>query len=276
MTPLRRRAISKLVRPTAVLAMSAAALSGCLPTPATTQGRAVTDLWALFAVAAALVGGLVWVLITISIIRYRRSARGPEGEDPPNPRGDDGTPSAGANRALPLEIAWTVGPIAIVIVLFIATLVTLDRMDAREPSRTTVAITAFQWQWRFDYPGTGVSVSGGPGTPAEMVVPAGEPVHIELVSTDVDHSFYVPAFLFKRDAIPGRVTTFDFTVEEPGNYRGQCAEFCGVQHDRMLLTVRAVTRPEFDAWLASQGSAATPGPSATAAASAVASTVPAP
>jgi cytochrome c oxidase subunit 2 len=276
MTRLRTGGISLLVGRTAVLGASAVAVSGCLPTPATTQGRAVTDLWALFAVAAALVGGLVWVLITISIIRYRRSARRPQREEPRNREGDDGTPSASANRALPLEIAWTVGPIAIVIVLFIATLVTLDRMDAREPSRTTVVVTAFQWQWRFDYHGTGVSVSGGPGTPAEMVVPAGEPVHIELVSTDVAHSFYVPAFLFKRDAIPGRVTTFDFTVEEPGNYRGQCAEFCGVQHDRMLLTVRAVTRAEFDAWLAGQRSAAPSGPSATAAPSTVSSTVPAP
>src|SRR3954451_22252038 len=270
MTLFRVRSVSSVVRRAAVLAFGSIALSGCLPTPATTQGRAVTDLWTLFAVAAALVGGLVWVLITISIIRYRRSAREPDGEDPPHPHPDDRIPSPGATRALPLEVAWTLGPIAIVLVLFVATLVTLDRMDAREPSRTTVAVTAFDWQWRFDYPGTGVSVSGGPGTPAEMVVPAGEPVHVELGSNDVDHSFYVPVFLFKRDAIPGRMTTFDFTVEAPGNYRGQCAEFCGVQHDRMLLTVRAVTRPEFEAWLASQQSARSAAPSA------LSSTVPAP
>jgi len=276
MTLFRVGSVSSVVRRAAVLAFGSIALSGCLPTPATTQGRAVTDLWTLFAVAAALVGGLVWLLITISVIRYRGSAREPAGQDPPHPHPDDRIPSPGASRALPLEVAWTLGPIAIVIVLFLATLVTLDRMDAHEPSRTTVAVTAFDWQWRFDYPGTGVSVTGGPGTPAEMVVPAGEPVHIELVSNDVDHSFYVPAFLFKRDAIPGRVTTFDFTVEEPGNYRGQCAEFCGVQHDRMLLTVHAVTRPEFDAWLAAQESAATPAPSASSPASAAPSTVPVP
>ena len=83
-----------------------------------------------------------------------------------------------------------------------------------------------------------------------MVVPVGEPVHVLLTSDDVIHSFYVPAFLFKRDAIPGHPTEFDFTVDEPGGYGGQCAEFCGVYHDRMLLTVRAVTRPEFESWLA--------------------------
>ena len=62
----------------------------------------------------------------------------------------------------------------------------------------------------------------------------------------------MPVFLFKRDAIPGHPNQFDFTVDQPGAYGGQCAEFCGVYHDRMLLTVRAVTRPEYEAWLASQ------------------------
>ncbi|MFL5673657.1 MAG: cytochrome c oxidase subunit II [Chloroflexota bacterium] len=243
------------------LAIVPLAASGCLPAPATTEGHAVTDLWMLFAVAAAAVGGLVWILITVALLRYRGAAHDPAGKAPPHPDPDERIPSPGARRALSLEVAWTLGPIAIVIVLFIATLLTLARMDAHEQSRTTVAITAFDWQWRFDYPGSGVSVVGGPGVPAEMVVPAGEPIHFELVSNDVDHSFYVPAFLFKRDAIPGRRTAFDLTIEAPGNYRGQCAEFCGVQHDRMLLTVRAVTRPEFDAWLAGRRSAPTPAPS---------------
>jgi len=126
-------------------------------------------------------------------------------------------------------------------------------------------VTAFRWQWEFDYPGSGVRVIGGPDVPAEMVVPAGEPIHIVLTATDVAHAFFVPAFLFKRDAIPGRVNEFDVTINEPGAYGGQCAEFCGVFHDRMLLTVRAVTRPDYDAWLAAQpaGSGGSPGPAST-------------
>ncbi|MFL5644301.1 MAG: hypothetical protein ACJ78L_03030, partial [Chloroflexota bacterium] len=150
--------ISRLVRRLAGLGLAVLALSGCLPAPVTAQGRAVTDLWTLFAVAAALVGGLVWILITIAVIRYRGSAHDPAGKAPPHPHPDDRIPSPGANRALPLEVAWTLGPIAIVIVLFVATLMTLERMEAREQSQTTVAVTAFDWQWRFDYPGTGVSV----------------------------------------------------------------------------------------------------------------------
>jgi cytochrome c oxidase subunit 2 len=104
-----------------------------------------------------------------------------------------------------------------------------------------------------------------------MVVPAGEPIHILLTSVDVNHAFYVPAFLFKRDAIPGHPNEFDVTITEPGDYNGQCAEFCGVFHDRMLLTVRAVSRPDFDAWLAARQSA----PPSAAAPSAPASPAPA-
>jgi cytochrome c oxidase subunit 2 len=233
----------------AALGVAALVVAACLPAPATAEGHAITDLWTLFAVAAACVGALVWGLITFALLRYRRS------RDHPGPASD-------RSRAVPLEIAWTVGPIILVAILFGATLITLSRIDAHEPTRTTVAITAFRWQWRFDYPGTGVSVSGGPGNPAEMVVPVGEPIHFVLDSADVIHSFYVPAFLFKRDAIPGRQTEFDFTIDTPGSYRGQCAEFCGVQHDRMLLTVRAVSRSEFDAWLADREAHQSPGASA--------------
>ena len=216
----------------------AASLAGCLPAPATEQARAVSDLWTVFVAAAAGVGALVWGLITIALVRYRRRAA------------HAGTLPEQVRDAPRLEIAWTIGPILLVLVLFWLTLGALERIDARTPGRVTVDVTAFRWQWRFDYPGTGISISGGPDSPAEMVVPAGEPIHIVLTATDVIHSFYVPQFLFKRDAIPGRPNEFDLTIDEPGAYGGQCAEFCGVFHDRMTLTVRAVTRPEYDAWLA--------------------------
>ena len=85
-----------------------------------------------------------------------------------------------------------------------------------------------------------------------MVVPVGEPIHIVLTSADVDHAFYVPQFLFKRDAIPGHPERVRLHDHDPGTYNGQCAEFCGIYHDRMLLTVQAVSRPEYDAWLAAQ------------------------
>jgi cytochrome c oxidase subunit 2 len=146
-----------------------------------------------------------------------------------------------------------------VVGLFGLTLVALGRVDARAASPgVTVDVLAYRWQWRIDYAGTGISVAGTPEQPAELVLPASEPVHIVLTSADVAHSFFVPQFLFKRDAIPGRSNEFDFTILEPGTYRGQCAEFCGVFHDRMLLVVRALPRAEFDAWLASHAPGASP------------------
>jgi cytochrome c oxidase subunit 2 len=228
-------------------------LAGCMPTGVTEQSRAVTTLWAQFLVAAALVGGTVWVLITVMLLRYRRRSADPAVIQAP----------AAPTDSRPVELAWTAVPIVIVLILFGLTLVALGTVDARSPSRVTVDVTAFRWQWRFDYEGTPVRVVGDPDTVARMVVPVGEPIHIVLTSADVDHAFYVPQFLFKRDAIPGHPNEFDVTITDPGTYNGQCAEFCGIYHDRMLLSVQAVSRAEYDAWLAAQA-AASAGPSAAA------------
>jgi cytochrome c oxidase subunit II len=238
----------------AAAAALAVGVTGCMPAPATDQASAVRDLWGQFLVAAAVVGGAVWLLITVAIVRYRRRpTSGPGGETPLPPQ------VHGSTR---LEIAWTLIPVAIVAVLFWLTLGALERIDARGSGGVTVEVTAYRWQWRFVYPDLGVTVEGGRDTPAEMVLPVGEPVHIVLTSADVAHSFYVPQFLFKRDAIPGQVNQFDVTIREEAVYRGQCAEFCGVFHDRMLLTVRAESRASFDAWVAEHVSASSSSPTA--------------
>jgi len=231
------------------VALIALVVGGCLPAARTTQAQAISDLWTKFMIAAAIVGGLVWVLITVAILRYRRRP-GDEDHLPPQ-----------IGHITWLEVVWTGLPIVTILVLFGLTLSTLGKVDALGAAPpVTVNVTAFRWQWRFDYAGTDVTVAGGPEQPAEMVVPVGEPIHIVLTSADVDHSFYVPAFLFKRDAIPGRPNEFDLTITDPGTYSGQCAEFCGVFHDRMTLTVRAVSRAEFDSWLQSAATRASQQP----------------
>ena len=236
--------MSRLVRSAAALALIAGVVAGCLPAPATEEARATSTLWTQFVIAAAVVGAIVWGLITVAIVRFRRRPR------------DVGTVPPQIADSRRLEIAWTILPIVTVLGLFGLTLVALGKVDARAPSPSvTVDVIAYRWQWRFDYAGTGISVSGTPDQPAELVLPAGEPVHIVLTSADVAHSFFVPQFLFKRDAIPGIRNEFDFTITEPGTYAGQCAEFCGVFHDRMLLVVRALSRADFDTWLAGHGSA---------------------
>jgi cytochrome c oxidase subunit 2 len=223
--------------------------AGCVPRPATTQGQSIADLWVVFGVASAAVGLLVWGLVTWSVIRYRA---GGNAELPAQTHGHLG-----------LEIAWTALPIAIVAGLFVLTYRTIGAVETTTTGGPSVPITvtAFTWQWSFHYEGTDVTVTGARDRPPELVVPAGETVRVTLVSADVDHAFYVPAFLFKRDAIPGHPSTFDFTVAAPGVYRGQCAEFCGLQHDSMAFTVRAVDRATFSAWLAAGGAAASAPPS---------------
>ena len=221
--------------------------AGCMPQPVTEQAQAVSNLWVQFFVAAVLVGGTVWFLITFMILRYRH--RGPDPAAIPK----HGAPV----ESKKIEALWTAIPIVIVLILFALTLGAMSVVDARAQSRVRIDVTAFRWQWRFDYEGTNVRVLGDSNQAApQMVVPVGEPIHIVLTSVDVDHSFYVPQFLFKRDAIPGHPNEFDVTITEPGTYNGQCAEFCGVFHDRMLLSVKAVTRPEYDAWLAAAAAAA--------------------
>lgn len=229
-------------RPAVGLLGLALLVGGCLPTPASTQGRAIAELWTIFLVPALVVAALVWGLTTVAIVRFRR--RRPDDGLPPQIEGHTG-----------LELVWTSLPILTVLVLFGFTMLTLGRIEGRAPDAIDVTVTAYRWQWRIDYPSAGVRVEGTPDRPAEMVVPVGRPVHVSLVSTDVAHAFYVPAFLFKRDAIPGRTTSFDLTVEEAGTYRGQCAEFCGVFHDQMLFTVRAVPPAEFEQWLAATAQA---------------------
>ena len=235
MPPRRRRKTGTLA---ILLGIATATLGGCLPASVTAQGRAVSELWTMFLVPAIVVAAIVWGLTTFAVLRYRR--RRAASDVGPQQTADDRR----------LEIAWTVLPIVTVLVLFGLTVNALARIDARTPGGVNVSITAFRWQWQIDSPDDRVTVVGSSDTPAEMVVPVDEPVHVTLTSPDVVHSFYVPVFLFKRDATPGRPTDFEFTVDEAGTYHGQCAEFCGVGHGAMTLTVRAVPRSDYEAWLA--------------------------
>ena len=230
---LRRRGLSY-----AFLVLSALVVCSCLPTPATQQGRHIADLYAVFAAGSVIVAGIVWVAASLALVHSRRA---PEGL----PRQVSGN--------LLVEGIWTAIPLVTVLALFALTVVTLSSVDARQTSGGSVSlhVTAFRWGWTFTYPDSGVTINGLQDSPPEIVVPVGEPVHVTLDATDVNHAFFVPRFLFKRDAIPGRATTFDFLVQEPGTYPGACAEYCGVFHAAMTFSVRAVTRAEFDAWVTS-------------------------
>lgn len=203
------------------------------------QGEEILGLWRVFFVTAAAIGALVLGLILWSIVRYRR-------------RSDELPRQTRYN--VPVEVVYTGVPVLIVAVLFALTMQTQARIQRIDPNPDLVVeVTAFQWQWRFDYPSEGITLVGETGRPPELVLPAGATVRFVLTSTDVIHAFFVPHFLVKHDAIPGRRTEFDVDVTKTGSFAsGRCAEFCGLYHDLMTFTVRAVERAQFDAWVAAQ------------------------
>ena len=229
------------------LAAVALAVAACLPAPMTTQGEDIADLYAIFLGAGIVVGVVVWMLATVAIVRGRRR------------RSDEPAQTHGNVR---VEALWTVIPLVTVLVLFGLTIRTLGTVDARGTGGVNLHVTAFRWQWQAVYPDAGVRLVGTTDQPLEVVLPVGTPVHVTLESIDVIHSLYVPAFLFKRDAIPGMPSAFDLQVVAPGVYPGACAEFCGVGHGQMPFTIRGVDGAAFDAWLAAQQAAASPSGSA--------------
>jgi cytochrome c oxidase subunit 2 len=217
----------------------ALALGACTAPPATVEADRVQGLYNLFLIAAGAVFVVVAGLIGWNIVRYRS-------------RGDDSLPVQ-SKTSLVLELIWWALPTLLVIGLFVASAAVLNTNDARRPGAPLrVKVEGFQWQWRFTYIDSKVQLTGVPGSPPELVLPVGETVDFELVSDDVIHSFFIPAFLVKRDTVPGVDNHLQLTINQQGTYTGQCAEFCGLLHDQMLFSIRAVSASDFSTWLASQ------------------------
>lgn len=178
-----------------------------------------------------------------------------------------------------VEVIWTVIPFIILLgMAYPATKTLLEHRDTSAPD-LTVKVTGYQWKWHYDYLNEGVSFYSTLATPRaqidnqaekgenyllevdrELVVPVGKKVRILTTAGDVLHAWYVPQLAVKQDAIPGFVRDTWFRAEEPGVYRGQCAELCGKEHGFMPIVVRAVTDGEFAEWVAEHrsGQAAAP------------------
>ena len=113
-----------------------------------------------------------------------------------------------------------------------------DVTDLEPDPVAHIDVIGFQWSWQFVYSDDDITITGEPGEPPEMVLPVGQPVELRLISDDVNHAFWVPDFLSKRDLIPGVDNEISLTPTETGSYVGRCAEFCGLDHWRMNYTVR--------------------------------------
>jgi cytochrome c oxidase subunit II len=227
--------------------MAGVMVAGCsgrggAPDPVSTQGEDVLDLWRILLGAGIALGVLVTALVLWSVVRYRR----PRGAGPGDlPKQTD------AN--IPIEVFYTVVPLVIVAVLFGLTMRTQNRVTRLSDSPDLgVEVTGFQWGWRFRYPAQGVTVVGDANNPPTLVVPVGANVRLRLIAADVIHSFFVPAFLVKKDLIPGVDNDLEIRPTEPGRFPGVCAEFCGLDHWRMSFDVEVVTPEAFATFLAEQ------------------------
>jgi cytochrome c oxidase subunit 2 len=185
-----------------------------------------------------------------------------------------------------LEVLWTVIPIVLLVAMaFPATSKLIQMYDIRE-SQMTVKVTGYQWMWKYDYLGQGVSITSRlkresdelrqSGTVPtlqshpdyllevdnELVVPTNTKIRFVVTADDVIHAWWVPALGWKQDAIPGLINEAWTRIERPGVYRGQCAELCGKDHAFMPIVVRAVPPEEFRRWIAARQPAPAPAPGA--------------
>jgi cytochrome c oxidase subunit 2 len=152
-----------------------------------------------------------------------------------------------------IELAWTVVPALIVVMLFLtSSRIILATQDSKKPENAVDVVTiGHQFWWEFRYPKLGVVTANELHVPVSTAADP-MPTYLELSSADVDHSFWVPRLAGKTDLIPNRVNTMWIDPEQPGLYLGQCANFCGVQHAKMLLRVYADTPAQFAAWVEQQ------------------------
>lgn len=209
---------------------------------ATTSSQSAYHLWQGFSIGAAIIGTLVVVLILWAVIFHRRKS--------------DNIPKQ-TQYHIPLELTYIIVPILIITGLFSWTLVVENKEVANPATNVTINVNAFQWGWKFTYPGKNVVVVGQTTQDPVMVMPVNTDVLINLTSSDVIHGFYVHAFNFSRYALPGVLNQFTLRAVNTGTYNGQCTQICGLYHSLMFFRVKVVSMPEYNAWIASQANAAT-------------------
>jgi cytochrome c oxidase subunit II len=186
--------------------------------------------WVSVAIALLVGFGIAWVLT-----RFR--------ERPGTPR----LPAQIRGHTL-LEISWTIAPALILLTIAIPTIQVVFRTQAQPAPRDALEVTVFghQWWWEFQYPTLEVVTAN------ELHLPAGRRVTLTLEGPDVIHSFWVPQLGGKRDVVPGRLNRITLTPDTPGEYRGQCAEFCGISHANMAMRVIVDPPDAFARWVAQQ------------------------
>jgi cytochrome c oxidase subunit II len=209
--------------------------------PASTPAKSIFGLSLFVLAVTGAIFLVVFALLLYSVVKFRKR-RYDDGREPPQ--------VYGSNQ---VELAWTIIPILIVVALFMATARVIAVVQKMPPPSNAIAVTAIghQFWWEYRYPDLGVVTAN------ELHVPLSDPVHptptfIKLLSADTDHSFWVPRLAGKTDLIPNHPNSMWIDPQQTGVYLGQCAQYCGTQHAKMLLRVYVQSKDEFDRWIQQQ------------------------
>ncbi len=226
-----------------------------LPVGVTPLSRDVYDLHMLILWICVVIGIIVFGAMFISMVLHRKAA---------------GHKPAQFHHSTLAEILWTVVPFVILVGFAIPATRTLIDMEDTSESELTIKVTGYQWLWKYDYVEDGVSFYSSLALSSRaaiyrdpwsvenyllevdkpLVLPVGKKIRFLLTADDVIHAWWVPALGMKKDAIPGFINEIWAVIEEPGTYRGQCAELCGKDHGFMPIVIEARSEDEYKQWVA--------------------------
>ena len=209
--------------------------------PESTPARSIFDLSMFVLAITGIIFVVVFTLLLYSVLKFRSK---------PSNAGQEPAQVYGSTQ---IELAWTVIPVLIVVVLFLATARVIHAVqDAPKPANALeVTVIGHQFWWEYRYPKLGIVTAN------ELHIPVSDPAHptptfLKLLSADTDHSFWVPQLGGKTDLIPNRINEMWLDPHRPGLYLGQCAQYCGTQHAKMLLRVYVEKPEDFEVWVRGQ------------------------
>jgi cytochrome c oxidase subunit 2 len=216
-----------------VIGVAICLLIDWFPADASGAANQIDTVYDVLLICSVPVFVLVMTIAIYSVVRFRAK--------PGDMR--DGPSIHGNTR---LEVVWVTVPFLMVTALAIYAWIVLDDIEAKQPNELVVNVTAQQFTWTFGYPGEAVRRS------TELVLPEDRPVDFRIRTNDVIHSFWVPEFRLKSDAVPGLTTKIRLTPNRVGRYQVVCAELCGIGHSTMRQNVRVTAADEFDSWIQEQ------------------------
>ncbi len=223
-----------------------------LPEQAGAEAEKVDTLFQIEFIIISVIFGLVMGLMIHSLLFFRAAP-------------DDMSDGKFIHGNIKLEILWTAAPLVLVLILGVYTAVQLDDISEEKEGEIGIRVIGQQWNWRFIYPSEvffteeefaeldadqqSIILSDGGVSTSELVLVQDQTVRLEMLATDVIHSFWIPEFRIKRDVVPGVETILRYTPILPGEYRVRCAELCGLQHWAMYADVRVVDEADYSEWI---------------------------